>query len=41
MPLGWSVVLFNFGVIIVVYLIGSLIDAAAERYDLIRDTTKD
>jgi len=41
MALGWSVVLFNFGVIIVVYLIGRLIDAAAERYDLIRDAKKD
>ena len=41
MPLGWSVVLFNFGVIIVVYLIGRLIEAAAERYDLIRDSKKD
>jgi hypothetical protein len=41
MPLGWSVVLFNFGVIIVVYLIGRLIDAAAQRYDLIRDSKKD
>ena len=41
MSLGWSVVLFNFGVIIVVYLIGRLIDSAAERYDLIRDSTKD
>jgi hypothetical protein len=33
MSLGWSVVLFNFGVIIVVYLIGRVIDAAAGRYD--------
>jgi hypothetical protein len=41
MSLGWSVVLFNFGVIFVVYLIGRLIDSAAERYDLIRDSTKD
>ena len=41
MPLGWSVVLFNFGVIIVVYLIGRLIDAAAERYDLISDSKQD
>lgn len=41
MPLGWSVVLFNVGVIIVVYLVGRLIDAAAERYDLIRDSKKD
>jgi hypothetical protein len=41
MSLGWSVVFFNLGVIIVVYLIGRLIDAAAERYDLIRDSKKD
>jgi hypothetical protein len=41
MSLGWSVVLFNFGVIIVVYLIGRLIDTAAERYDLIRDSKRD
>jgi hypothetical protein len=34
MALGWSVVLFNFGIIIVVYVIGKLIDAAAERYDV-------
>ena len=33
MSLGWSVVLFNFVVIILVYLIGRLIDAAGERYD--------
>jgi len=41
MSLGWSVVLFNFGVIIVVYAIGRLIDSAAERYDLIRDSKRD
>ena len=41
MSLGWSVVLFNFGIIIVVYVIGRVIDAAAERYDLIRDSKKD
>jgi hypothetical protein len=41
MSLGWSVVLFNFGILIGVYLIGRLIDAAAERYDLIRDSKKD
>jgi hypothetical protein len=41
MSLGWSVVLFNFGIIIVIYLIGRLIDAAGERYDLIRDSKKD
>lgn len=33
MPLGWTVVLFNVAVIIVVYLIGKAIDALAERYD--------
>ena len=37
MSLGWSVVLFNFGIIIVVYLIGRLIDGAAERYDSRKD----
>ena len=31
MPLGWSVVLFNFGVIIVVYLNGKVIEAPSER----------
>ena len=41
MSLGWSVVLFNFGIIVVVYLIGRLIDAAAQRYDLISDSKKD
>ena len=41
MSLGWSVVLFNFGVIIVVYVIGRLLDAAAERYDLITDSKRD
>ena len=33
MSLGWTVVLVNFGIIIVVYLLGRLIDGAAERYD--------
>ena len=33
MSLGWTVVLVNFGIIVLVYLIGRLIDAAAERYD--------
>ena len=33
MSLGWTVVLVNFGVIIVVYVVGRLIDSAAERYD--------
>jgi hypothetical protein len=37
MSLGWSVALFNFVVIIVVYLIGRVIDAAAERYDSRKD----
>jgi hypothetical protein len=37
MSLGWTVVLFNFGILIVVYLIGRLIDAAAERYDSRKD----
>ena len=41
MPLGWSVVLFNVGIIIVVYLIGRLSDGAAERYDLISDSKQD
>jgi hypothetical protein len=33
MSLGWTVVLVNFGVIIVVYVLGRLIDSAGERYD--------
>jgi hypothetical protein len=33
MPLGWTVVLVNFGIIVVVYVLGRLIDSAAERYD--------
>jgi hypothetical protein len=33
MSLGWTVVLVNFGIIVVVYICGRLIDAAAERYD--------
>ena len=33
MPLGLTVVLVNFGVIVVVYVLGRLIDSAAERYD--------
>lgn len=33
MSLGWTVVLVNFGIIIVVYLLGRLIDGAAERYE--------
>jgi len=34
MSLGWTVVLVNFGIIIVVYALGKLIDSAAERYDV-------
>ena len=37
MALGWTVVLVNFGIIIVVYFCGRLLDAAAERYDLRKD----
>jgi hypothetical protein len=37
MSLGWTVVLVNFGIIIAIYLIGRLIDAAAERYDSRKD----
>jgi hypothetical protein len=37
MSLGWSVVLFNFGVVILVYVVGRLIDSAAERYDSRKD----
>jgi hypothetical protein len=37
MPLGLTVVLVNFGIIIVVYLVGALIDRAAERYDSRKD----
>ena len=37
MPLGWTVVLVNFGIIVVVYVLGRLIDSAAERYDSRRD----
>jgi hypothetical protein len=33
MALGWTVVLVNFGIIVVVYLVGKVIDAMAERYD--------
>lgn len=33
MPLGLTVVLVNFAVIVVVFVIGKLIDAAGERYD--------
>ena len=37
MALGWTVVLVNFGIIVVVYLLGKLIDGAAERYDSRKD----
>ena len=33
MSLGWTVVLVNFGIVILVYVLGRLIDSAAERYD--------
>lgn len=33
MPLGATVALVNFGLIIVLYVLGKLIDSAAERYD--------
>ena len=33
MSLGWTVVLVNFGIILVLYVLGKLIDSAAERYD--------
>ena len=33
MSLGWTVVLFNVAVIIVVYLVGKAIDVLGERYD--------
>jgi len=37
MSLGWTVVLVNFGIIIVVYVLGKLIVSAAERYDSHRE----
>jgi hypothetical protein len=37
MSLGWTVVLVNFGIIVLVYVLGRLIDSAAERYDSHRD----
>jgi hypothetical protein len=37
MGLGWTVVLVNFGIIVVVYLVGRLIDSFAERYDSHKD----
>ncbi len=33
MSLGWTVVFVNFGIIVLVYVLGKLIDSAAERYD--------
>jgi hypothetical protein len=37
MSLGWTVVLVNFGIVVVVYVLGRLIDSAAERYDSRKD----
>jgi len=37
MPLGLSVVLVNFGIIAVVFIVGKLVDAMAERYDSKRE----
>jgi hypothetical protein len=37
MSLGWTVVLVNFGIVVVLFLVGILIDAAAERYDSRKD----
>jgi hypothetical protein len=37
MSLGWTVVLVNFGIVILVYVLGRLIDSAAERYDSRKD----
>ena len=37
MSLGWTVVLVNFGIIVLVYVLGRLIDSAAERYASRRD----
>ena len=37
MSLGWTVVLVNFGIIVLVYVLGRLIDSAAERYDSRKD----
>jgi hypothetical protein len=33
MPLGLTVVLVNFGIVVLVYVLGRLIDSVAERYD--------
>jgi hypothetical protein len=37
MSLGWTVVLVNFGIVVLVYVLGRLIDSAAERYDSRKD----
>ena len=37
MSLGWTVVLVNFGIVVLVYVVGRLIDSAAERYDSRKD----
>jgi hypothetical protein len=37
MGLGWTVVLVNFGIIVVVYLVGRWIDSFAARYDSHQD----
>jgi len=37
MSLGLTVVLVNFGIIVLVYICGKLIDSAAERYDSRKD----
>jgi hypothetical protein len=37
MPLGLTVTLVNFGIIVLVFLCGRLIDAAAERHDARKD----
>lgn len=37
MSLGWTVVLVNFGIIVLVYVLGKLIDSAGERYDSHKD----
>ena len=37
MSLGWTVVLVNFGILVLIYVLGRLIDSAAERYDSRRD----
>jgi hypothetical protein len=37
MSLGWTVVLVNFGIVVLVYVLGRLIDSVAERYDSRKD----